>query len=140
MIICMGRRGDPEKALKRYQLKVVEALHPDHEWLGGLDIEAVEEAIREHQRRYPEPEKRAELYCFAIREASRLADMYGPDFGEEFFAYFEGLFRELLQLLKEHALLPVYRGQLKTLVENSTDAYRYHDSLKELLKWSDDYL
>ena len=133
MIIDMGRRGDPEKALKRYQLRIVEALHPDDEWLGGLDVDAVEEAIREFQRRYPIPEKQADLYCFAIREASRLAELYGPDFGEEFYAYFEGLFSQLLQLLAKCELLTVYRHRLEKLVKKSTDAYDYRDNLEELL-------
>lgn len=136
-MIYMGRNGDPEKALKKYQLKIVEALHPDYEWQGGLDIEAVEKAIREHQHRYSEPKKRVELCCFAIREASRLADMYGPDFGEEFFAYFEDLFRELMQLLKEHALLPVFRRRLEELVKTSTDAYGYRDNLEEIFSGFD---
>lgn len=125
-----GKVFDPKK-MERYRNKIIEALHPDQWMQGGLNIDGVENALLSFRQLDPDEKYIVELYCFAIREASDLANEYGGDFGDEFYIYFEELFENLLQRLFQKGLLEEFKAPIEDVVGGATDAFGHQDSLRD---------
>ena len=122
--------------LKKYKAKIMNAIHPDYDWQGGFNTEAVEKAIKRFNELELSLDAYVELNLFAIQEATTIANLYGGDYGEEFYIYFQELFEHLLLKLYREGGLEKYKHEMWDIISNAFEGYGHYDTLKETY---DDY-
>ena len=69
---------------------------------------------------------------YALEECTNLANIYGGDFGEEFYNYFVGLYEIIVGQVWRKGLDIEYQKRLEIIMEESFEGYSYKDELREI--------
>jgi len=119
------------KNLEKYKTKINQALNFNHSWQGGLDIEKVDKIL---SRLNSESNIKFyfELGLHALEECTNLANIYGGDFGEEFYNYFVELYENIVSQTWKKGLDSEYQIRIKTIMEESFEGYDYKGDLREI--------
>ena len=114
--------------MRKYKDRIIDALYPDSDFEGGLDIEKVE-VVMKQIRRNPNYYYFIGIGLFAVEECTLVANQYGGRYGEEFYEYFEELFKEVVRLIIGKGLQDELRIQVESIVNKAFDGYGHYDQL-----------
>ena len=117
--------------LKKYKTRIDDAIYPDWELDKGLNIDLLDDTITEFSIVTSKTNWQIELELYAIEEGNNCAKLYGCDFGEDYYEYFEELFEYTIK--KCGKLNQTMNKRIETILENAFEGYGHKDRLEELL-------
>lgn len=131
-IKMLGNEVVDKSLLRKYKAEISDALFPNDLTEGGLDVDKVDRILKQLNS------ESAILYyieccLYSIEECTDGANMYGGDFGEEFYIYFEELFKHVIQLIIHRGLKSKYGGRLRRIADSAFDGYGHYDQLQDIL-------
>ncbi|MEO0685329.1 MAG: hypothetical protein AAFY76_09870 [Cyanobacteria bacterium J06649_11] len=116
------------RTIRKYKDRIIDALYPDSDFEGGLDIERVG-AVMKQIGKNPNYYYFIKIGLFAIEECTRVANQYGGSYGEEFYEYFEDLFKEVVKVIVREGLQDELRIQVESVVNGAFEGYGHYDQL-----------
>jgi len=119
---------------KKYCRQISNALFPDGNFEGGMDIDKVDHLIFTLNKLTSDIHLQVKIRIFAVQEATQLAEAYGGDYGEDFYIYFEELYEDALKKLKLSKLMGKYQQEMLKTARNAFDGYGHYDTLMETYK------
>jgi hypothetical protein len=120
---------DP-KEITKYKKKIILALHPDENWEGGFDTEKVH-GILSKLKSKSNSKYYIEIGLHAIEESTKLAKLYGGDYGGKYYIYFAELYENITQEIIKNCSENEYFEWLKMLSEEAFDGFGYKDDLED---------
>ena len=129
----MGTSSESKGAtrLKGLEKKINEALYPNSEWQGGFDISEIDKIIKRVDRKKVLTDS-IHWRLFALEQCNVLSDIYGGDYGEEFYDFFLSLYSKVVELIIKTNSIDLYRKKISEVVKKSFVGYGYQDELREL--------
>jgi len=128
------RKKDHDKIIEDYKRKIINALWPDGDFQGGLDLDEVDRLLSKFSKITDNIEYHIEFELYIIEQANKCAIDFGGDFGEEYYEYLEEQFERTLSKMIKNELFEHKKEKLKALIDNSFEGYGHRDILEELIK------
>lgn len=119
------------KTITGYKKKIKTALFPDENFEGGFNIDKIENILSKLKRR-SNLNYYLEIGCFATEESTKLSNLYGGDYGEEYYVFFAELYEKIcLEVIKSN-LINEYIELLRRLKDEAFEGYDYKYVLGEI--------
>lgn len=120
-----------QKEITKYKKKIISALHPNKNWEGGFDTEKVHEILSKLKSK-SNSKYYIEIGLYSIEESSKLANLYGGDYGDEYYIYFAQLYANITHEIIKNCSEKEYFEWLKMLSEEAFEGFGYKDDLKDI--------
>ena len=130
----IGRKREHQKLIKSYKEKIINALWPDGEFKGGLDLDQVDKLLSKFSRITNNVAYQIDIELYAVEQANKCADQFGGDFGEDYYEYLEEQFEKTLQKSVKHKLFEHQKEKIQAIVNSAIEGYGHRDMLEELLE------
>ncbi|MEM6632259.1 MAG: hypothetical protein AAF694_21465 [Bacteroidota bacterium] len=122
-----------QELVTRYQNKIDAAIFPNELFEGGLELDKVDRLLTSFKKKR-QFQYFLEIGIYSIQQANVMAEMYGGDFGEDYYLYFEELYEELIEKASELGLSEEYKPMFHELAKSAFEGYGHYDQLNILFE------
>jgi hypothetical protein len=126
------KKSDKDKILTKFKKKISDALYPDYEFNGGLNLQIVDKILDIFRSSTDDADSIIQLELYALDSGNNCANEFGGDFGEGYYVYFEELFESTIKRTFENKLLKKYEHRMSSILYTAFPGYSHKDSLYDI--------
>ncbi|TRX58615.1 hypothetical protein FNH22_12090 [Fulvivirga sp. M361] len=127
------KKKEHVEIIEGYKHKITNALWPDGNFEGGLDLEKVNRLLKQFSSVCDNTKDQIELELYSLYQANSCAICFGGDFGEEYYEYVEERFDQTLNKMIRSRSFENQKRNVQAIIKNAFEGYGHKDRLEELM-------